>query len=500
MIIPHPLKLEPLEGVFTFGPNVPITQAFNDPSGYGWFVGDELAQHLRVATGRFVSNYPPDAGYNHSPGAVLLTNEDVPAGLGDEGYVLDINPQQITLRASAPAGLFYACQSLIQWVDGYRRRLGPNQRLTLLPCVRIEDRPRFPWRGFMLDSVRHFQPVERVLRLIDHLAALKLNRFHWHLTDDQGWRLEILGYPKLTSVGAWRQNSGGRYGGFYTQEQVREVITYARQRQITVIPEIEMPGHNVAALAAYPELGCHGKHYDVPDGWGILRGVYCAGQDKTFRFLEDVLGEVAELFPGPYIHLGGDERKDGLWESCSRCRERKAELSLPDEAALQKWFMQRVADHVHDGLCRRTIVWGDNIDAGGIPGQIVQGWIPGQAIKAARQGLDTINSTNDWVYFDYPQTPELAAERPQWMKLLTLEKVYGFDPIPEDLEPERHKHILGSEAPLWTEYVPDEATLCRQVFPRLFAFSEAVWSSPAVRDWEGFQQRLSERPPIQRLT
>jgi hexosaminidase len=500
MIIPKPLVEQTQDGEFVFADELSLFLAFKKDSGYGYFVADELSQYLRVATGCFVTIRDGHPGTD-ARGVVVLTDRDAPRDLGEEGYGITVTPDCITLQACDGAGLFYAGQSLIQLLNHQRctqntaAGRGGESTIAGLSCVTIQDKPRFGWRGFMLDSARHFQPTELIIQLIDQLAALKLNRLHWHLTDDQGWRLEILGYPKLTSVGAWRSNgheNGERYGGYYTQEQVREVVGYAKQRHITIIPEIDIPSHNLAALAAYPELGCHDGPFQVASEWGLLDGVYCAGQDKTFTFLENVLAEVAALFPDVPIHIGGDERKPGTWESCPRCVALCKEQDLPDESALQKWFMDRVAGHIHTRLGRRSISWGDNIDTGGTDGMIVQGWVDGQAGKAARQRLDTINSTNEWVYFDYPQTPKEHAESyPDWMKTLPTEKVYQFNPIPEDLEPEYHQHILGSEAHLWTEFVPDQDQLYHQLMPRLFAFSEALWSPIEHRDYEDFKQRLA---------
>ncbi len=510
MMIPKPLNHQTQDGVFTFASKVTVLLAYRADPGYAHFVAEELSQHIRVATGSFVTVKVGEPG-EADGGAVVLTDHDVHDDLGDEGYGLTITPDQITLRAAHNAGLFYAGQSLTQLLNHQQGTQTPaasdNGRALLreLPCADIQDKPRFAWRGFMLDSARHFQPVELIIKLIDQISALKLNRFHWHLTDDQGWRLEVLGYPKLTSVGAWRSNGGGdggnrgnrgRYGGYYTQEQIREVVAYAKQRQITIIPEIEMPGHNLAALAAYPELGCNGGPPEVTHQWGVLDGVFCAGQDQTFTFLQNVLNEVAELFPGPYLHLGGDERKQGLWDKCNACQGVRDKHGLADESALQKWFMDRVAGHVHTSINRRSIAWGDNIDAGGIPSQVVHGWLPEQSTKAARQGLDTINSTHEWVYLDYPETEkELAENKPDWMMTLPLAKVYQLDPIPQGLEPELHHHILGSEAHLWTEHAPTEADLNHQLWPRLLAFAEAVWSPIEHRDFDDFMNRVAVQQP-----
>ncbi len=492
MIIPKPLECQQVDGAFTFPAQLPVIIAYHPDQGYAHFVAEELAQQLRVVSGAFVTINEGEAG--SKPGTILLTDRDAQADLGPEGYQLDISPECIRLCAGTNAGLFYALQSLLQILDHERASLVDDAQLKSLPCMSIKDKPQFGWRGFMLDSARHFQPIEVIYKIIDQLAALKLNRFHWHLSDDQGWRLEVLGFPKLTSVGAWRNNGKARYGGFYTREQVRVLVAYAHQRHITIVPEIDIPGHSFAALAAYPEYGCPGKEYTVQSGWGILQGTFCAGNEQTFRFLGEVFADMAEVFSGPYLHLGGDERKPGVWEACPKCSAAMKNMNFDEEAKLHRWFMERVSKRVHESLCRRTIAWGDNIEAGGVDGQIVQGWIAGQSVAAAKQGLDTINSTNTWVYFDYPESEEgIGTTWPKWMKPLPIEMVHAFDPIPEDLDPQLHKHVLGSECHLWTEHVPDEATIRRQIIPRIHAFSEAVWTPTEGRDFDDFSKRLKHQ-------
>ena len=498
MIIPKPLIENPQAGAFVFPDELPVHLAYGKDHGHCYFVADELSQRLRVATGKFISIRDGQPDDPATP-AVVLTDHDAPADLGPEGYQITITPERITLYSKRNAGLFYAGGSLAQVLHHHRSQVTADAghgspTLAGLPCVDIKDRPRFPWRGFMLDSARHFQPIELITQLIDRIAALKLNRFHWHLTDDQGWRLEILGYPKLTSVGAWRNNGTQttRYGGYYTQQQVREVVAYAKMRNVMIVPEIDIPSHNLAALAAYPELSCHGEARDVTGEWGLRDGVYCVGQDATFRFLENVFAEVAALFPDAPIHIGGDERKPGLWDNCPRCLSRRKELGLKDESALQRWMMDKVAGHIRQTHGRRSISWGDIIEYGCGDDIIVQGWVKGQAETSAEQGIDTINSTNQWVYLDYPQSAEEhAASYPDWMATLPVEKVYEFDPIPEGLDPQFHKHILGSEANLWTEFVPDEAQLYHQIMPRLYAFSEVVWSPAEGRSLAEFEKRLA---------
>ena len=492
MIIPKPLVQQAQSGAFAFDAAFSLYLTYHADPGYAHFVAENLTQHLRVATGRFVTVRETESETPPPAGSVVLTDQEHSHDLGSSGYTLHVTPEQVCLRAGANAGLFYAAQSLIQLLDHHRAQAN-GKPLKQIPCTLIQDKPRFPWRGFMLDSVRHIQPIELIYDIIDQMAALKLNRFHWHLTDDQGWRLESNSYPRLNSIGAWHgSDTGGRYGGFYTREQVRGLVEHAHLRNITIIPEFDMPGHSLAALAAYPELGCKGEGYSVQEGYGILYGAFCAGNEKVYHFIEGVLEEWSEIFSAPYVHLGGDERKLGLWEACERCAAARKALELPDENALQRYFMDRVSKCVHDSICRRTIVWGDNIDAGSTKGQIVQGWLPGQTVKGARQGHDVINSIHESLYLNYLNTPdEMKDFMPKWMRTLPLKQVHDFDPIPENLEPELHKHVLGSESHLWTEYIEDKATLVNHLIPRLHAFSEAVWTNPADRDFEDFKKRLA---------
>ncbi len=386
--------------------------------------------------------------------------------LGEEGYQLEILSTGITIRAFRPAGLFYGEQTL--------RQLGGP----VFPCLRIKDRPRYAWRGFMLDCCRHFLPLKAILKQIDLLAFHKMNRFHWHLTEDQAWRLEIKKYPRLTEVGAWRQKNGKRYGGFYTQSQVKEVLAYAKARHITVVPEIEMPGHARAALAAYPELSCCGGASEVPGEWGIHKDVYCAGKESTFRFIEGVLDEVCALFPGPYVHIGGDECPKDRWRSHSLDQTRMLEQGLKDERQLQSWFLRRVHAMLK-ARGKRMIGW-DEIHQGGVPGDsIVQWWLDPQAVReAARQGHSVIASPHLNTYLDYGHSTT------------TRHRLYSFDLHPPGLEKRHWKHILGGEAPLWTEGVPNAERAEYRSWPRLCALSENLWTQASAKNFRSFEDRL----------
>jgi len=354
----------------------------------------------------------------------------------------------------------------------------------------------------MLDSARHIQTVGFIEQILDLMAGLKLNTFHWHLTDDTAWRIPIEKYPKLIEIGAWRNSGPNRYGGFYSREQIRHIIEYASERHISVIPEIEMPGHCNAALFAYPELSCAGTVWPTgADGLDYFnaggRRAFCASRPETFAFLEDVLAEVMDLFDSPVIHIGGDERPHGVWSKCPRCQQKMKELGLADEHHLQRWFMQQIVDFVHRSG-RRTMAWSDGLREPFPQGQIVQGWHTGESEYTIASGSETVNSNNEFTYLDYPWSVESRKGKPDWMTfLLNTETVYKFDPVPTGSTPEQAARVRGGEAPLWTEVVPDDDTAFRQTFPRLIPFSEVAWSPPAGRNFPEFQRRL--RPHVEHL-
>jgi len=424
------------------------------------------AQTFALATGS------SDPGQN----AIVLTLGG-PESLGEEGYQLSVSSEQVRVTARKPAGAFYGVQTLRQLLDNAKRSF---------PAVEITDVPRFKHRGLLLDVCRHFRDKEFVKRYIDLLAYHKMNVLHWHLTEDQGWRIEIKKYPKLTEAGAWRDDGkGGRYGGFYTQDDIREVVDYARSRFITVIPEIEMPGHAVAALASYPELSCTGGPFTVATKWGVFDDVYCAGNDKVIEFNQDVLDEVLALFPSEFIHIGGDECPKKRWQACEKCQARIKSHKLKDEHELQSWFVRQM-DKYLESKGRRLVGWDEILEGGLAPGATVQSWRGMEgAVAAATSGHDTVVSPTSHCYLDYryDRTP--------------VEKSYSFDPIPPQLTPEQAKHILGIEGCMWAERTPEPADTDRQVWPRLCALSEVAWSSPDGRNWEEFSLRLA--PHLDRL-
>jgi len=431
------------------------------------------------------------------------------AGDGDpEGYALTVTSQGATLRAARPAGLFYGAWTLSQLLPPEVLGDGKADGVDwILPAVEITDAPRFPYRGMHLDVGRHMFPVDFVKRYVDLISMYKMNTFHWHLTEDQGWRIEIKKYPKLTEISALRKETqvekkrepfvgdGQRYGGFYTQDEVREVIAYAAERYVTVIPEIEMPGHSSAVLAAYPELGCTEEPVEVGTRWGVFEDIYCPSEE-TFRFLEDVLTEVMELFPSRYVHVGGDEAPKKRWEESELAQAVIEREGLADEHELQSYFIRRIeAFLVKNG--RRLIGWDEILEGGLAPEATVMSWrgMDG-GIAAAREGHDVIMTPTSHVYFDYYQGD--PGEEPLAIGgLTTLEKVYDFEPVPRELTAEEAKHVLGAQGNVWTEYMKTGDYVEYMVFPRLLALSEVVWSPRKERNWMAFQSRLPGQ--LQRL-
>jgi hexosaminidase len=370
--------------------------------------------------------------------------------------------------------------------------------------VRIEDKPRFAWRGLMLDVARHFFNKAEVKNFIDLLAQHKMNTFHWHLVDDQGWRIEIKAYPKLTQVGAWRSGIGfgldpkattaygpdGRYGGFFTQDDVREVLAYAKDRYITIVPEIEMPGHAVAALAAYPQYSCTGGPYSTDIVAGVHLGVYCAGNDATFQFLDGILGEVVDLFPSKYIHIGGDEVPKDNWKKCPKCQARMKREGLKTEHELQSYFVKRV-EKLLNARSRALIGWDEILEGGLAPNATVMSWrgIKG-GIAAAKSGHDVVMTPTSHCYIDYYQAPP-AGEPKAIGGFVPLAKVYSFDPVPPELAGANAKHVLGADANLWSEYFPNYAHVQYMAYPRACALAELTWSEAKAKDWDGFSARLN---------
>jgi hexosaminidase len=418
-----------------------------------------------------------------------------------EAYRLRVGADGIELRGGGPAGVFYGIQTLRQMLPPQAEKPGSSRARYALPFAEIADAPRFAYRGLHLDVGRHFFPLAFLKKYIDLLAYHKLNTFHWHLTEDQGWRIEIKRYPRLTEVGAWRaetlsghasqqpeQYDGQRYGGFYTQEEVRELVRYAQERFVTIIPEIEMPGHALAALAAYPELACTEGPFEVGKKWGIYEDIFCP-TDSTFAFLENVLSEVVELFPSRYIHIGGDEAPKTRWEQSAFCQELIRREGLKDEHGLQSYFIRRI-ERFLNSKGRQIIGWDEILEGGLAPNATIMSWRGTEGgIAAARLGHDAIMTPTDFCYLDYYQAD--PAEEPLAIGgFLPIEKVYSYDPIPAELSPEEAQHILGAQANLWTEYLSTPDQVEYMVYPRACALAEVVWTSQPLQDFSDFTRRL----------
>ncbi len=425
-----------------------------------------------------------------------------------ESYELTINRHSIVLGADNGSGIFYGIQSLFQLMPAEIEKPASQNSLKniSLKCISIKDNPRYVYRGMHLDVCRHIFPVSFVKQYIDLMATYKMNTFHWHLTEDQGWRIEIKKYPKLASIGGFRRGTqvgkldsadAKLYGGFYTQEQIKDIVAYAAQRYVTIIPEIEMPGHCIAALAAYPQLACNKGPFEVRTSWGVAEDVYCAGNDSVFTFLQDVLSEVIELFPSQYIHIGGDEVPKNRWQSCPKCQARIKTEGLKDEAELQSYFIKRIEKFL-TSKGRKLIGWDEILEGGLAPEATVMAWRGlDRGIEAAKLKHFVIMTPGSHCYFDHYQAD--PAQEPLAIGGFTpLKKVYSFEPTPVGLNEEEAKYILGAQANLWTEYIDSPEQAAYMTYPRVLALSEVTWSPKSSRNWENFVIRIDDH--FKRLT
>lgn len=498
-LIPQPTEINQLQGALELSSGSTIAYADAEAKP----VAELLAQQLRGATGYTL---PVNAG---SKGRIVFkTSAD--STLGAEGYELT-SKDSVTITAPTTAGLFYGAQTLRQLLPPEIYSSEPTSTTWTIPAVDIRDTPRFAWRGLHLDVGRHFMPKEDVLKFIDTMSSLKFNTLHWHLTEDQGWRIEIKKYPKLTEIGAWRDSTvighirdnrkkpnydGVPHGGFYTQDDIREIVAYAADRQITIVPEIDMPGHMQAAIAAYPELGCTGEPVEVRKIWGISQTILNP-EDSTVQFCKDVLTEVMELFPSEFIHIGGDEAKKNQWESSPRIQELREQRGLKDMHEMQSWFIKQMDDFlVENG--RRLIGW-DEIAEGGLAQNAAVMWWRGKAgragaaiaKKAAQDGHDIVIASNSHLYFDYYQAKDKKAEPQAIGKYLPLDKVYSFDPIIEGLTEAEAERILGAQGQLWREYMPTTESVEYMAFPRACALAELVWLPEEQKNYTHFLERMA---------
>lgn len=456
-----------------------------------------LASYIEQATG-----IRPAVGKSKNGTAIILTIDKTIANA--EGYKLDADAKQIRIAGASAAGVFYGIQTLrksLPLVNGKASKVS-------IPAVHIADAPRFAYRGTHLDVSRHFVTADSVRQFIDMLALHNINRFHWHLTDDQGWRIEIKKYPLLTQIGSKRaqtvigHNSGkydGKpYSGFYTQKQIRDIVKYAADRYITIVPEIDLPGHMQAALAAYPDMGCTGGPYEVWQKWGVSDNVLCAGNDKPLTFIDNVLKEITQLFPSKYIHVGGDECPKTQWQKCPKCQARIKSLNLEAkdghsaEERLQSYIITHASNYLKS-LGRNTIGWDEILEGGLAEGATVMSW-RGESggIAAAKQHHDVVMTPNSYLYFDYYQSLDKANEPLAIGGYLPLETVYSYEPMPKELTADEARHIIGVQANIWTEYMPTFKQMQYMALPRLAALSEVQWSQPALKDYNSFTNRLTE--------
>lgn len=486
-LVPAPAELRADQGDFRLSQH---TRILIDGDEEVAGVAEYFAELLRHGTHLPIQAVRPQRG-TIPTGTILLSTRNPNPLLGAEGYELTVTPAAIVIRAPEARGLFYGVQTLRQLLPPFieQPELTAGRDVDWeIPSVRVLDEPRYEWRGMLLDCGRHFMDKEFVKRYIDLLAYHKMNVLHWHITEDQGWRLAIERYPELTEIGAWRGEGENEYGGYYTQEDVREIVTYAQERYVRVVPEIEMPGHCQASLAAFPGLSCTGGPFEVSTRWGVHADVYCAGNDDVFTFLENVLAEVFELFPSAYIHIGGDEVPKVRWENCPKCQQRMADEGLANEAELQSYFIRRMEKFINAN--GRTIIGWDEILEGGLaPNAVVQSWRGMEgAIEAARAGHDVVASPTSHCYLDYPQEDD--PDRFGYMGVITLEKIYNFEPTPAELTPQEARHILGAEGNVWTEHI-EQDRVDWMAFPRLAALAEVTWSPRELRDWDDFQARMA---------
>ncbi len=461
LLLPKPTSVVVHEGSFTFSGDCSVS-------------GKGEAQRITAMFTKEI-NALLHLNINSSAKRKIVLAIDGLTGEDDESYRISITPTAIHLSASSQAGLFRASRTLLQicMIARAHQSAGEIQ----IPSAEITDKPAFHWRGLNLDCARHFLSKEYLLRTIDVLALYRMNVLHLHLTDDQGWRLEIKKYPKLTETGAWRKENGKKYGGYYTQREMKEIIEYAAQRHILIVPEIDMPGHTQAAIASYPQLSCTGQAIEVSTRWGIHKDVLCVGKESTFDFIRDVLDEVVELFPSKYIHIGGDECLTLRWKRCPLCRKRMHDEGISDERKLQGYFLRRIESYLKSK--DKILIGWDEIIEGGLPeNAVVQSWRGFKGAEfAASTGHNTIVSPTSHCYFDYGLT------------YTDLEKVYSFSPIPPMLPLGDEKHILGSEACMWTEFTP-ESKIDSMLYPRLIVLAETLWSHTAGKNYSEFLTRL----------
>lgn len=509
-IIPKPVELKMMSGRFVVDSKTRIT---GDKSLEN--EGNFLAEMLNT-----VANSDVKYDANNNGNIVLQLDATID---NDEGYTLSVTYDKIIISGKTATGVFYGIQTLRQIMPSAIESGKDTVAEIAIPAVMITDSPRYIYRGMHLDVARHFFPVDFIKKYIDLIAMHKMNTFHWHLTEDQGWRIEIKKYPKLTEIGAWRYgtiighhpgtgNDEKKYGGFYTQEEIKDIVKYATSKHVTVIPEIELPGHSGAAIAGYPYLSCFPKEKSivfndmgskkgkevqangtpkiVQETWGVFDDVYCAGNEETFTFLEDVLDEVITLFPSQYIHIGGDECPKANWEKCPSCQARMKKLGLKDEHELQSYFIQRMEKYLNK-KGKKIIGWDEILEGGLAPNATVMSWRGTKGgVEAAKQHHDVIMTPGHSVYFDHYQSKDKDNEPLAIGGLTTVKDVYKYEPSPIGLSADEQKYILGSQANIWSEYMKTTDYVEYMILPRMTALSEIVWTPKDDKNWEDFDTRL----------
>ena len=485
-ITPTPQSLVQKNGHFTLN------------SKTSFAIGKNQRADLKKVAAYFQSKILYSTGYNlniknsGSSNAISL-QIDKSLKIGNEGYQLTVTPKKVIVKAKTPQGIFYGMQSVMQLLPPQIESETIIDNVAWeIPCVEIKDEPAYGYRGMMLDVCRHFHDVEFVKKQLDIMAMFKMNYFHWHLTDDHLWTIEIKKYPRLAEVGSVRRNADGSiHRGFYTQEQIKEVVAYAAERYITVIPEVELPGHALAALTAYPEYSCTGGPFELRNKWGVEDNVYCAGNDKTFEFLQDILEEVIPLFPGKFFHIGGDECPKSRWEKCPKCQAKIKELgikTLPKhskENQLQTYFMSELEKEIN-AHGRRMLGWDEVLEGGLTPNSTIMSWRGIQGgIEAARQHHDVIMTPIQRLYFSNPRINKMTGF--EWMN-----RVYNFEPVPAELTDAEKKFVIGTQGCIWTEWTADSTKMEWQILPRMAALSEIQWTLPEHKNFERFMERLPE--------
>jgi hexosaminidase len=486
-VIPQPVEISRSGGTFTLNKTTQWVAQDEASKSVIEFYSSKLKQSTGLEL--TISKEEPQSNF-----ISLNINPSMPGG--KEAYALSVTKNFIYLSGGSEQGLFYGLQTLLQLLPPYIESSSmvkkPNWNI---PVVEIKDQPRFKWRGMHLDVCRHFVPVDNIKKHLDMMAMFKLNTFHWHLTEDQAWRIEIKKYPRLTEVGATRtEGEGHEYSGFYTQEDVKEIVAYAAERFITVVPEIELPGHALAALVAYPEYSCTGGPFEVRNVWGVEPDVFCAGNDDTFQFLEDVIDEVVALFPSPYFHIGGDECPKERWEECRKCQQRIRQEGLKDEHELQSYFIKRIEKVLiaHD---KKMIGWDEILEGGLAESAAVMSWRGEEGgIEAASQGHDVVMTPGNWCYLDHYQG-DYRVEPVAIGGYTTLEEAYNYEPVPSELDEDKAHHVLGTQGNVWTEYMYTPELVEYRVYPRLIALAEVNWTSKENKDYPGFVKRLDKILP-----